>query len=342
MLGLCAVPVLHAQNRVAAVLKEPQARLTNSLVSVAGRVPMDIRVLEGGRTLVVEGRPPRVAVFDSLGREEWSLTRRGIGPGELLFPYRIAGTTGGLVVFDVGSQSLLWLDRLGRYLRRTNLGLSFSSVSDVAVLQDGRIVVAGISGDARGDGFALHLFDSELRWIRSNVALPNAALSRTKSSPSVGSLSVFAKGSVMFASSLTSEIIVLDGGLALMRRVPLRGISTTAVDSIVTRLRTSSKGEAVTVNRNAKILTRAFAGPRGGFIAIVRVKDAYTVQYYDSSGVLRITQRVTRTEGVPFQTNLRRCDILSYRLDESRLLVTSSPLAQFFSQMPKDLTCDST
>jgi hypothetical protein len=331
-LVLLLAPSLRAQGKVQMSLPAPLLTSIGDAITIEVNALLDVKVIGGGRVLVVEGRPPRVGVFGPDGHVEWENTRVGIGPNALQFPYRIAESRNGVTVLDIGSKSLLWMDRNGRYLRRTNLGLDFATVSDVSVLRNGQVVIAGISSDYRARGFALHLFDRNLMWLRSFVGLPQPLDARSAGSTLVGSLTLLADETLLFASSLTAETIVLAADLRVRQRLPLRGVATTRLDSLIARVNIPGRSEKVTVNQNASILTQVLGGPNGGVLAIVRSKEKFVVQAYRADGTVWFTKQLAReADGVPIQTELQGCSILTYKRGNENIVVRSVRFAHYFS-----------
>ncbi len=331
---------LQAQGTIQASPPAPRLMRVGDSITVRVGAALDIRLIGGGRLLVVEGRPARIVVFGVDGNVEWEQTRVGIGPNELQFPYRIADSRNGLTVLDIGSKSLLWMDRSGRYLRRTNFGLDFATVSDVAVIENGQVLIAGVSGDYRARGFALHLFDRDLKWIRSLLPLSRSLDVRAAGSTLVGVITLMADGTVLFASSLSAETIVLTADLRVLQRLPLRGVATTRVDSLISREDVPGKGERVTVNQNASVLAQVLGGPSGGFLAIVRSKETFIVQAYRADGTVWFTRHLTReSDGVPFQTDLQGCSIVTYKRRKDQIVVRSVRLAHYFSIATREDPC---
>ena len=127
-----------------------------------------------GAVYVVDPTTAEVLRFDSDGRLVWRQGRRGQGPGEYLFPYRVAaGPDGRVYVYDVEARRLSFVMHDGKYLDRRSLPYDFDLVDNLVVLPGGDIAVVGVlSRLPEAASYGVHLFDSDLRYLRSFGPLP--------------------------------------------------------------------------------------------------------------------------------------------------------------------------
>jgi len=129
-------------------------------------------IVQGDAFVISDIAQAKVFGFDRGGKLMWATKGAGIGPGELTYPSVVQPTpSSGYLVVDVGSKSLVFLDSKGAHVRRTNLGLAFSYVSDAVALPS-EVIIAGITRDPRGKGYALHSFTSDMVWKRSYSPIP--------------------------------------------------------------------------------------------------------------------------------------------------------------------------
>lgn len=229
MLGQYASPTGNVQasqteqSMVLSSLRDSRPTLRNYEI----RAVYDFAAAPDGSIYFVDGRWPRLVALSPDGEIRWQHNRRGIGPGELSFPYRLALTDNfEPVVLDIGSKDLLWFGKDGKFLRRTNLGIPFAMVSDFAVLAGDRVIVAGVTSDPRGADRALHVFSRDLGWLRSMIALP-------KLPPDVmrlwgaGSIVRVSNSSVLFAPKSRGGVleVSIDGSVKRVIKVDDIGLT---------------------------------------------------------------------------------------------------------------------
>lgn len=193
-----------------------------STFKVPARSAYDVSLASDGTIYVVDGKWPRLIALSSTGTVLWQHSQKGIGPNEMLVPYRVAlDINDAPVVLDIGAKNLLWFRRNGEFARRTNLGLAFTMVSDIAILADGTVVVAGVSTDSRAKGYALHFFTNELAWIRSGIRLRSDLTSDIQTLWGVGSLERSSPTSVLFSPRAPGGVLEVGVDGTVIRRIPV-------------------------------------------------------------------------------------------------------------------------
>ena len=91
------------------VLSALRDRPPGPLATLETRTPFGLAVSAAGTIYVADGRWPRLAAFSPNGKLLWQRNVRGLGPGELMFPYRVVlDKSENVVVLDLGSKTLLW------------------------------------------------------------------------------------------------------------------------------------------------------------------------------------------------------------------------------------------
>ncbi len=216
-------PNKNEQSAVLAALRDAKPSLRNYDI----RSVYDFASAPDGSLYFVDGRWPRLVALSADGESRWQHNRRGIGPGEFSFPYRIALSPNfEPVVLDIGSRDLLWFRSDGTFVRRTNLGLPFAVVSDFAVLAADRVMIAGVTTDPRGAGRALHAFSRDMGWFRSFVELPKLPADVLRLW-GVGSITLASGSSVLFAQKTRGGVLEVsfDGIVTRQLRVDDSGLT---------------------------------------------------------------------------------------------------------------------
>lgn len=117
--------------------------------------------LGDGRVIVADEASREVRVFDSSGRFEQSLTRKGDGPGELRYLSGIAGASGDTVwAWDRWSRRLVWLRTDGELLGTSTVGDGRASLSDLRRVSDGSFIGAITFGGSGGESTRESGFES--------------------------------------------------------------------------------------------------------------------------------------------------------------------------------------
>jgi len=119
-----------------------------------------------GAVYVLDPLNDHVVKVDSAGTFEWSVGGEGRGPGEYRDPYRIAARPGGgVAVLDWGLDRITLLSADGAVQGSFLLPFTFTQLDGLAVLRDGRFVVAGMTfwGGAAA-GHSVHVFSDSLRY----------------------------------------------------------------------------------------------------------------------------------------------------------------------------------
>ncbi len=189
---------------VLGVLDHPAEQAFSSLISA----PVD----EFGTIYILDSRADRISAFREDGEFIRSFGRRGEGPGEFGFPYRLAVRGGSLVVYDQELQRLSRFEETGRFVRSGPVPFSIFAPPSLAILPDQSVVLAGSTGV---NGPVIHLFSPELVHIRSFGTLPHIRDPETHLHLGTGSVHADEEGGIWFSPTTAYEIrkYAIDGTL---------------------------------------------------------------------------------------------------------------------------------
>ncbi|MGH7561201.1 MAG: hypothetical protein ACRENB_09275 [Gemmatimonadales bacterium] len=203
--------------------------------------PADMTLRPDGSICVADPGFQRISCFQANGRLLFHSGRKGEGPGEFGFPYRIASLPdNSLAVYDVASQSLSLLDSRGRFVRRWRLPFDFRQANGMIGLGGSLVAIAGYAPTAgRSADSAVHVFrfDSTLRHVRSFAPLPAAKDREILEYWGAGHLSRLPGGRILYSQSIPYELFVYDASGRRHRRtgVPIRVASAPDLAFQITR-----------------------------------------------------------------------------------------------------------
>lgn len=184
---------------------------------------VDTKILPDGGLVVVDLGGRRISRLDSLGGVIWHRGRDGDGPGEYRFPYRVAiHPDGRFLVYDRSRNDLTWLDSGGTERSRRRLPFPVEPVDDMLVLSNGHIVLSGVThwGGEAAD-HAVHVFDEELRHVRSFAELPAISDRRKLGMWGAGSVSMGGEDTFWYSRAGPLELIRMTGSGQILGHVPL-------------------------------------------------------------------------------------------------------------------------
>jgi len=275
--------------------------------ALAARNAYDLAVGPSGVIYVADGRWPRVIAVSLDGSIRWQANRRGIGPGELTFPYRIAlSDRGDPLVLDIGAKNLLWFDQDGRMLRRTNLGMTFATVSDVAVLQHDDVIVAGITDDPRGAGKALHVFTKELSWVRSMAALPKLA-PEILQLWGVGSITRASLNTVYYAPKFRGGISEISVSGRVMRRIAVDDRDLTDPTGYFKVTGSAATGSRVATGDSLVAPGQVLPLAQGRVLTTKILGRRFRLTEYDAAGAVVGTLEIGQDDPMPFAFDSISC-----------------------------------
>jgi hypothetical protein len=186
------------------VLDGPEEQVFGSILSHG--------VAADGTLYLLDTRASRISVFDHGGRFVRHIGRRGRGPGEFESADRLATLQSRVVVHDRSLGRLVEFDTLGRHVRTGLVPFAISAQSSLSLHPEGQTILVGATG---GTGPVIHVFDAELRHIRSFGDIPGAMDSITYRHLGTGTVDIDRQGGIWFAPVAAYEIrrYRLDGTL---------------------------------------------------------------------------------------------------------------------------------
>ncbi|MBL0170265.1 MAG: hypothetical protein IPP90_05940 [Gemmatimonadaceae bacterium] len=260
-------------------------RPSGHLVMLETRTPYGVAVSAAGTIYVADGRWPRLAAFLPNGKLLWQRNVRGLGPGELMFPYRVVlDKAENVVVLDLGSKTLLWYAADGTFLRRGMLGLAFATVSDIAILDGDRVVVSGISDDPRATGKSVHVFSRELAWQGSFIALPGGVPADIQRLWGTGSLVRASWSSVLYAPKHAGGLTELSSDGRVLRRIPVDDSDLTVPTDYFTITARGTAGSHVRAADSLITSGRPVLLARGGVLSVKIIGSRVRLTEHNGSG----------------------------------------------------------
>lgn len=139
------------------------------------------RILDGalapdGSAYVADVSTSQILHYTRSGQLGGRIGGPGEGPGEFRLLYRLTiRPDGHLLALDFNSSEISEFDTAGKFLGRERLPFVFAQVDRMVALPNGNIAISGVAptpDDARG--FGIHMFDPDLRHVRSFGPLPTA------------------------------------------------------------------------------------------------------------------------------------------------------------------------
>jgi hypothetical protein len=279
-----------------------------------------------GNVFYIDPKMPAVGAIDANGRPLWTKNAKGIGPGEIQFPYRIQlDHAGKVVVLDLGAKNLLWFDREGRFIKRSNLGLAFSMVSDFTVLGDDGIAVAGLSDDARARDYAVHIVDAHGLWVRSFDFLPKNQSREIMRLAGVGSLERASWTSVYFSPKWRPEVTEYSNQGVKLRSVQLKKSLSDPKEAFTFAPRANG-GMTVKAADSMSYQARAIALMNRRFVSAVLNGRHFEFSEHSADGALLDELKAGVGSAMPIAFDSVRCVALVERRDDRGLAFAQIPL----------------
>ncbi|MFL5385370.1 MAG: 6-bladed beta-propeller [Longimicrobiaceae bacterium] len=158
-----------------------------------------------GNVYVVDRLSYAVAAFSPAGRMLWKVGRKGRGPGEYQFPYRIsASPSGTLLVYDLGTGDITTLSQDGRFLSRSHLPFRIAAVDDIGTLGSD-VLVSGYSPEPSARQHGIHRFRTagdRLVHVGSFAPVPTVRDTAVLRYWGAGDITRAANGDLLFALAL--------------------------------------------------------------------------------------------------------------------------------------------
>ena len=279
-----------------------------------------------GTTYFADGRWPRVGALSAKGELLWERSTRGIGPGEVMFPYRVVlDEKGRVVVLDLGAKNLLWFRKDGEFLKRANLGMSFSMVSDFTVLSAGTVIVAGVSDEPRAVGRALPVLENGETWIRSFRTLPVGVSRDVQRLWGAGSVERASWRSVYFAPRGAGSIEEFDAHGTRLRLIEFEGHNMSDPSRSFVVESTLSGGRQVRMNDSVVAHGRVIALGRGGVLTSTIVRSRILLVEHDRTGRVLDSTWVGSNGDLPLSVDSTRCVLFVRSRREGELAIGQLP-----------------
>lgn len=168
---------------------------------------MDSAVGPNGFVYLADASDMQVVAFDPDGTIAWRSGREGEGPGEFRGLYRITvGADGTVYAFDRSTSSISRLLPDGSFADRRRLEFAFPAINDFVAFADGHVAISGITNYGSPRDSAVHVFDSELTYIRSFAPAPTAENSMVLTYSGAGTVALTPSGDVLFIRRIPYEI----------------------------------------------------------------------------------------------------------------------------------------
>lgn len=167
-----------------------------------------------GTVYVVDHVAFTVSAFSPEGRMLWRVGRKGQGPGEYTFPYRVAAAPDGTVlVFDLGRNDVTRLSSEGRFIDRASIPLRFPVTEDM-IATAGEVLISGYtSTQGTGRQHGIHRFrrrGADLLHAGSFGPLPTVRDTAILRYWGAGDISRAANGDLLFALALPYVVYRFD------------------------------------------------------------------------------------------------------------------------------------
>lgn len=281
--------------------------------------------------LFAVGEPEALIAIDIASKKElWRWSTRGVGPGEVMLPYRVRRDRDDFVLLDIGTKTLSWVDRAGKQIRRNPLGLDFSSVSDFAILSPDTVLIAGITADRRGAGAQLHLFAQEMRWIQSFARLPFSVDPVTSRLLGAGTVSL--RGDTIMHSSPILSTVAAWGRPFTRPHVSIdvrRRVTPADKHYSVTA---TANGSVTRANPDARRLARAFAVGASTFFSVAHHDQ---LVLYRSEGSVVVPGPVVAGDSYhPADIDVENCRVLFVRRQAAEVMLRRLRIATSQPQRP--------
>lgn len=221
---------------------------------VLGRVLAAATDVEG-RVCIADDLESRVHCLQPNGALEWSVGRKGEGPGEFKMVYRLAlAESGDLYAYDLVGRSISRFDRRGRFLARMPLPLGAVQVASMlAVGADRLVVTARVINAGTAEDDAIHVLriggDGTLHRERSFGPLPAIEDPRARQFFGAGIATLTSRGTILYSRRYPYEVLEysLDGRLLSRMIGPA---ATVARPEDLVLIRESAKAVSFTPNPN--------------------------------------------------------------------------------------------
>jgi len=226
-----------------------------------------------GNVYILDRFNGTVAAFSPAGRMLWKVGRKGRGPGEYQFPYRITTTPAGmLLIYDLSTGDVTTLSHDGRFLSRSHLPFRIPAVDDIGTLGSD-VLVSGYSPDPSARRHGIHRFRTaggRLVHVGSFAPVPTVRDTAVLRYWGTGDITRAANGDVLFALALPYVVYRFDAaGRQKMGARPSFRVRGTPDDAV----RIERNDNTMGISRTDAVVDRPFSvvEVQNGWILVTRI-----------------------------------------------------------------------
>ncbi|MFW6197547.1 MAG: hypothetical protein ACOC5B_01650 [Myxococcota bacterium] len=174
---------------------------------------MSLSAAPNGAVIVADGGSNTLSRISEDGEIVWRTGGTGQGPGEFQKLYRVSVSEDGTIVaYDLVSRQLSWFEPTGNFVRRSDVRLSITPLSDIVLLSDRSLLLAGV---VYGIPYSIHRVDEQGKRLASFGPRPEVRNRRTLRYWGVGGIEITSDNTVLFSVKIPYRIyeFFLDGRL---------------------------------------------------------------------------------------------------------------------------------
>lgn len=291
---------------------QPTRRLAPDLILAT---PTSVDAGPDGTLVVTDFSQPAVYFMGGDGKVKWSRTSKGVGPGDVLRPYRAVHGDTTILVYDFSARDFSRFSRGGVFLRRFHLSVAMANVDDIAAIGDSLLVVLGTTRHSGHENAAMHVFSSDGRHLRSFGELA-AANDRSKLGISgTGTLAKTSQNTLLYTRKGPFQLLEYTASGKLIKSTP-PPVSILAVADSIVRVETNSEGRERLVSRGPAIRFPLRAIPLSFGYTLAGISDRGVMRWWIHSPVghwkvLPLPQNLS-----PSSWNPAICELVAIRTGE--------------------------
>lgn len=283
-----------------------------------------------GTLVVADFAQPAIHFVARDGKVRWSKTSKGVGPGDVLRPYRAVHGDTTLLVYDFSARDFSRFTRDGMFLKRFHVSVAMTNIDDIVAIGDSLVVVLGTTRQTGHENAAIHVFSSDGRHLRSFGELA-AANDRSKLSISgTGTLAKTPRNTLLYTRKGPFQLLEYTAGGKLVKSIP-PPVSILAVADSVVRVESNSEGRERLVSRSQVIRFPLRAIPMSFGYTLAGVSDRGVIRWWihSPSGHWRIFPLPRDLS--PSSWNSVTCELVALRTgdDDEPALIMIDLLAVF-------------
>jgi len=241
--------------------------------------PISVDVATDGSIIVADLTAPAVHFLGRNGRVSWSRTSKGVGPGDVMRPYRVAIGDTSVVVYDFTARDFSRFSVKGTFMQRFRLSIALTTVDDIVSIGDSLLLVLGSTRQSGIENAAIHAFSAGGAHLRSfgKLAIAN---DRSKLSMSgTGTLAKTDRKTVLYTRKGPFQLIEYSADGRLVRSLVPPVTINAVVDSIV-RIDTNAEGRERISSRSKEIRFPVKAIPLSNNYVLSGISDRGTLRWW--------------------------------------------------------------